>query len=165
MPPVTNATVRHLRHAAGFLGLGMLNEASAELEAIDGDDRLAQEVMVVRSDLYQQTKHWDLLAAVARELTRRSPDYEKGWIDWAYALRAMKRIAEAKAVLLGAEPIDGKKSAVLHFNLGRYWCLLGELDEARERVRTACRMDAQFKAKALDDLDLKALWGEVEPTT
>ena len=143
----------------------MLNEASDELEAIQGEDRLTQEMMVVRADLYRQAKHWDLLAAVARELTHRSPDYEKGWIDWAYALREMNQIAEAKAVLQEAQPIHGKKSAILHFNFGRCYCRLGEMAEARERVRTACLMDSQFKAKALDDPDLKALWGDVEPTT
>ena len=51
-----------------------------ELEAIDGEDRLSQEVMVLRADLYMQAKQWELLVAVARELARGSPGYEKGWI-------------------------------------------------------------------------------------
>jgi len=164
MPSVSTATVRHLRRANGYIELRMLNEASDELEAIEGEDRLSVEVMAVRSDLYRQAKQWDLLAAVARELARRSPDYEKGWIDWANALREMDKIREAKAVLLEAQPIHGKTSAVLHFNLSRYQCLLGEMEDARERVRTACQIDAEFKTKALDEPDLSALWGDVEAT-
>lgn len=46
------ATARRLRLATGHLGLGMLNEASDELEAIEGEDRLSAEVMDVRCDLY-----------------------------------------------------------------------------------------------------------------
>jgi hypothetical protein len=38
------ATARRLRHATGYLGLGMLNEASDELEAIESEDRLSAEV-------------------------------------------------------------------------------------------------------------------------
>ena len=162
--PISNATARRLRHAAGFLGLEMLIEASEELEAIQGEDRLSDNVLVVRSELYRQAKQWDLLVAVARELTRRSPVSTQGWLALADALREMNQVAKAKAALLEAEPIHGKKNAVLHFNLGRYCCLLGELDEAGERVRKACTMDAEFKTKALDEPDLRALWGDVKAT-
>ena len=65
-------------------------------------------------------------------------------------------------MLLEAEPIHGA-CAVLHFNLGCYHCLLGEMDKARERVRRACRLDAEFKQSALYDPDLNAIWGEVIP--
>lgn len=63
-------TARRLEFAAGFIGLGLLNEASDELEAIEGTDRLSADVMSVRCDLYSQATKWDLLLAVARELTR-----------------------------------------------------------------------------------------------
>lgn len=52
---------------------------------------------------------------------------------------------------------------LLHYNLGSYHCLLGEMHETRERIRRACRLDAEFKKTALDDPDLTAIWGEVIP--
>jgi tetratricopeptide (TPR) repeat protein len=156
------STARRIEHATGFLALGLLNEASDEFEAIEGPDRLSPEVMSVRCDLYVAAKNWDLLFAVARELTRSRPADEKGWIHAGIALRKLDRVAEARAVLLEAEPMH-RARAFLHYNLGCYHCLLGEMDEARDRVRRACRIDAEFKKAALDDLDLKAIWGEVAP--
>lgn len=35
------STARRIEHATGLLALGLLNEASDELEAIEGADRLA----------------------------------------------------------------------------------------------------------------------------
>ncbi len=163
MPPVSRVTARHLHHATGYLGLGMLNEASDELEAIDGEDRLSDDVLRLRSDLYMQAKEWDLLIAVARELARRDPEYNNAWIDWAYALRELDRVPEAKAVLLEAEPVHGKKCATLHYNLACYHCLLGELEDAKTRLRRACQMEERLKADALDDPDLKALWASWDP--
>ncbi len=158
MKPVSKATAQRLQYADGYLALGLLTDASNELELIEGEDRLSNEVLILRSDLYMQAKQWDLLEAMGRELTQRNPNYEKGWIDRAYALREMERVPEAKAVLLEAEPIHGKKSGVLHFNLACYHCLLGDLEETKTRLRQACQLSEELKASALDDPDLKALW-------
>ncbi len=48
------------------------------------------------------------------------------------------------------------------FNLACYYCLLGDDAKARERLRKACKMEKQWKEAALDDPDLKAIWGDVE---
>ncbi len=149
---------RRLEYATAYIELGLLAEASDELEAIEGEARLSAAVMAVRNDLYLAAKSWDLLIAVARELTRQRPKIAAGWINWAFALRELDRIAEAKAVLISAEPIHGKKSAILHYNLGCYECLLGDIDQARARIALASRMDLKLKAEALDDPDLDAMW-------
>lgn len=158
-------TRRHLEFAAGYLELGMVNEAADELEAIAGPDRLSAEVMRMRADLYMEAKQWELLLAVARELARQCPEEEKGWVYTAFALRELGRVEEAKAVLLGAEPTHGQACAVLHYNLACYHCLLGELAEAKRRLAIACRMNGEWKAAALDDRDLKAMWDEIAEMT
>ncbi len=38
-------TARHLQYARGYIDLGMVNEASDELEAIDWDDRMTKDVV------------------------------------------------------------------------------------------------------------------------
>ena len=154
-------TRRHLEFASGYLELGMVTEAADELEAITGPDRLSAGVMRVRADLYMEGQEWELLLAVARELARLRPDEEKGWIYSAYALRELGRIGEAKAVLLEAEPRHGAVCAVLHYNLACYHCLLGELAEAKRRLAMACRMNAEWKAAALQDADLTAMRDEI----
>ena len=154
-------TRRHLKYASGYLALGMLAEASDELEAIEGEDRLSPEVLFVRSDLYMKAKQWDLLLAVSRELVRKSPTHHEGWIGWAYALRELNRIEEAKAVLLEAEPIHGEKLALLPYNLACYTCLLGDLTAAKKWLARACQLDSHLKKAALADEDLKAMWDDI----
>ena len=154
-------TSRHLQYASGYIALGLLNEASDELEAIEGEDRLLSEVMAVRSDLYMEAKQWDLLLAVSSALARQRPEQDKGWINSAFALRELGRVKEAKAVLLEAEPIHGKDCALLHYNLACYFCLLGDQAEAKRRLSVACKMDKHWREAALDDEDLKAMWDEI----
>jgi hypothetical protein len=72
---------------------------------------------VGRLHLYHQAEHWDLLAGVAKALTRLAPNEEQGWISWAWATRRHKGIPEAQKVLLKAEPILGSTCATLHYNL------------------------------------------------
>ncbi len=156
-----NDTPRHLRYASGYIALNLLNEASDELEAIAFEDRLAAPVLGVRVELHMAAKHWDMVVGIARELTRQTPDHERGWICWAYALRELNRVQEALDVLLEAEPLHGEKVAVLHYNLACYYCLLGNLEAARERLRRACQMHEPLKKDALEDPDLEAICGEV----
>ena len=154
-------TRRRLEYASGYLAMGMLAEASDELEAIEGEDHLSPEVMSLRGDLYTETKQWDLLLAVSRLSAEQRPKQPEGWIRWAYALRALERVEEARAVLLEAEPMHGEKCALLNYNLACYFCLLGDQAKAKERLSRACRMDSQWKLAALDDTDLKAMWDQI----
>lgn len=155
------STRRRLEFASGYIELGLLEAASEELEAVVGADRLTAEVMSVRADLTMAAKQWDLLLAVARELVRQRPELEKGWIHAAFALRELNRVEEAKATLLQAEPQHGETSAVLHYNLACYHCLLHEPAEAKRRLANACRMNAEWKQAALADPDLEAMWDEI----
>lgn len=43
-----------------------------------------------------------------------------------------------------------------------YYCLLGDMMEAKRRPSMACEMDKQWKAAALDDSDLKVIWDDIE---
>lgn len=157
------STRKRLEAATGYLALGLPMEASDELEAIGGTDRLLPEVMAVRSDLYFAVKQWDLLLAVSRELARQRPDLDLGWLRWSFALRQLQRIEEARKVLIEAEPIHGTTCALLHYRHACYACLLGDLATARERLPRACRLDVELKQRALDEPDLKAMWDDFTP--
>jgi tetratricopeptide (TPR) repeat protein len=154
-------THRRVSFALGYTALGMLNEASEELEAIGFEDRFLPEVLSARIDLHMEAKHWDALVGLGRRLATDCPHKFQGWMSWAYALKELNRPAEARAVLLEAEPLHGEKCALLHYNLACYECVLGSLDQARERLRRACLIDPDFKNTALDDSDLQPIWGEL----
>ncbi|MDB6093091.1 MAG: repeat-containing protein [Verrucomicrobia bacterium] len=155
------STRRHLEFAAGYIELGLFAEAADELEMIKGGDRLKPEVMMVRAELYMALKQWDLLLAMAQAVARQRPEEPKGWIYAAYALRELDRVQDARAMLLAAEPEHGAGCAVLHYNLACYECLLGDFPEAKRRLSAACSMDADWKAAALDDPDLKPMWEQI----
>jgi tetratricopeptide (TPR) repeat protein len=156
------STRRHVNYAQGYAGLGLFKEAEAELAAIVAADRFLPEVVGARVDLHWEAKQWPALIEHARELTQRQPEEAKGWIAWAFALRELGCALEAKAVLLEAEPRHGKTSAVLHYNLGCYHCLLGEFEEARLRLQRAFKMHPPFRADAQEDPDLAAMRDELK---
>lgn len=150
-------TPRRLRYASGYIELRMFNEASDELEAVVAEDRFEPEVLAVRLELHMAAGHWETVVGIGRELARLTPGQERAWICWAYALRELQQVAEARAVLLEAEPRHGATSALLHYNLACYYCLLGELETARTRLAQACQLEPRFKAEAAQDRDLEAL--------
>ncbi len=150
-------TPRSLRYIGGYLELGMLPDAAAEFARIDPEDLSATDVRVIRLDLALAAKEWDIAVATGTLLAHTAPDKVQGWIGWAYALRELQRVSEARDVLLTAEEPHGKTSALLHYNLACYYCLLGDLETARTRLDRACRMEQSFAADARHDPDLKDL--------
>ena len=151
-----------MAYALGYLGLGLVKEAADELETIEGTDRLSIPVMLARIELYMEAKDWELLVAAAKGVARADPTRERAWIGWAYGLRCLEQVAEARTVLLEADLLHGKTCALLHYNLACYECLLGDTAATMTRLRRACKIGGkQFKTMALDDTDLKPMWGQI----
>jgi predicted Zn-dependent protease len=147
---------RRVQYSSGYLALGMLAEAAAELAAIDGAERERPEVLSARCDLFSETKDWPAMIDDGRKLAQARPDHPHGWISWAFALREVQRIEEAQAVLHESERLH-PACGVLHYNLACYACLLGDRAEAERRLRRALEIDGSWKDSALDDPDLAAL--------
>ncbi len=156
MADVSRLTARRLSYASGYLGLGLYKEAAGELKAIKGEERKTADFLAVQSELLLVTKQWEPLVAVAEEHVLRQCAEPTAWINWAYALRELERVEEAKGVLLQAESIHPNEG-VLHYNLACYYCLLGELKEAKRRLAKACRLDQSWKEAAESDPDLRRL--------
>lgn len=150
-------TRKRVNYARGYLELGLLREAAAELDAITGAQAARADVRSARVDLLMERKAWADVVDAASGLVREHPELEHAWIAWAYALRELNRIEEARAVLLTGESRHGGSSAVLHYNLACYDSLLGALASARLRLERACRMDKRFRVEGKRDPDLKAL--------
>jgi hypothetical protein len=54
----------------------------------------------MRVDLYHAAKNWELMRDIAKHLAEGYPDRSDNWMHWAYALREMDQIEEAKDVAL-----------------------------------------------------------------
>jgi Flp pilus assembly protein TadD len=124
---------RRLSHAQGYLGLGMLAEAAAELDQIPAPESESLEVLTVRLAVLQEQQNWPALAITARAFVGRVPTEAAGWVTWAYAVRRADSLAAAESILLEAERLHPKE-ATIQFNLGCYACLRGDLGAARRRI-------------------------------
>lgn len=151
------STHKRLDYARGYLALGLVNEATLELNNIEEGDLEAIEVRAVRVELHVAAKQWELVLKTAQPLCEISPENEGAWIAWASALRQLQRVKEAEEVLLKAEPLHGGKSAVLHYNLACYACLQGYHMEAEKHLAKACKMDDRLSQQSIDEPDLQGM--------
>ncbi len=145
-----------LAHARGYLGLGMIDDAAAELDQVPPGMAQETEVLVLRALVLQEQAKWPALTDVAHELVQRRPMEPGWWVSWAYATRRCRSLAAAEAILLDGERLHPAE-AVIQFNLGCYACLRGGLVEARRRVDRAIALDSSFKETASNDPDLTPL--------
>ena len=145
-----------LAHARGYLGLGMIEDASAELDEVPPDMARETEVLALRALVLQEQAQWPTLVGVASELVLRQPMEPGWWVAWAYAARRSQSLAAAEAILLEAERTHPQEASI-QFNLGCYACLRGDLTEARRRVDQAITLNGSFKEAAATDPDLAPL--------
>lgn len=147
---------RLLSHARGYLELGMIAEAAAELDRIPAPQNDELDVLAVRLAILQELHDWPNLRDLARLVVMRAPEEAAAWVTWAYATRRADSLEEAERILLNAE-IQHPGEATIQFNLGCYACQRGDLSAARQRVDRAIQLDPDFKKAAATDPDLEAL--------
>lgn len=147
---------RHLSYAQGYLELGLLAEAAAELARIPAPANESLEVFALRSAVLHEQRAWPQLAEVAHAFVRAWPAEASAWVTWAYATRRAQTLDAAEKILLEAEQ-HHPGEATIQFNLGCYACLRGDLAAARRRVDRAIALDAKFTEAAETDPDLAAL--------
>jgi predicted Zn-dependent protease len=147
---------RRLSYAQGYLELGMIAEAAAELEAIPASSDEGLDILGLRVAVLQEQKNWPALQQAAAEFVRRRPEEASGWVTWAYAMRRAESLDAAEQILRAGERLHPHE-ATIQFNLGCYACQRGDLAEARNRVDRAIVLDENFRALAATDSDLAPL--------
>ena len=147
---------RRISFAQGYLALGMVAEAAAELDRLSTLDAQRPEATAVRLAILHEQKKWDEVRDLSRELVQRSPDEAALWVSWAYATRRAESLEAAERILREAavqHPIE----PTIQFNLGCYACQRGDLATARVHVDRAIALDAKFPKLAATDPDLAPL--------
>jgi len=157
--------VHRINAALGWLGLGNPAEARLELAGISKRRWRHPAVLEARWLICAHEKIWREALGVAEAEVAVLPDAISGWLHRAYALRRVKGggLAQAwDALLPAAEKFPTE--AVVPFNLACYACQLDQLDTARIWLRRALEIGGKddIKKMALDDDDLKPLWGEIK---
>ena len=77
-------TSRYVEYALGYIGLGLLNEASDELEPVSFDDRFTVPVARARVELPMAAKHWDIVIGYASQLVESNSEFHEPWIAWRF---------------------------------------------------------------------------------
>lgn len=153
-----NATwAKHAVAAEGYLELGLMDDAISELDLLRPEDRLREEVLALRLDIYQHQGNWELGAAVADHLVKVKPEVPAYWIKWAYCSRRYQSVEQAEAILLAAAELHPME-AIIFFNLACYSSISGRIEEAKTRLAHAIKIDPEVRLSALDDEDLRPLW-------
>ncbi|MBL9199808.1 MAG: hypothetical protein JNL39_04835 [Opitutaceae bacterium] len=147
---------RRIAHARGYLGLGMLAEASAELARVPTPECDSLEVLALRVAVLQEQGKWPALSVAAGEYARRAPNEAAAWVTWAYATRRAQSLPAAEKILLQAEVLHPAEPTI-QFNLGCYACMRGDLAAARSRIDRAIALDQAFRDLAGTDPDLAPL--------
>ena len=149
----------HLLAAQGWVELGNLCEASAELEQIAPALKSHPAVLEVRWQIHAQATQWAECVELAAAIIRADPTVAMGWIHRSYALHELNRTAEARDGLLSVARLFPDELTI-PYNLACYECKLGNVAKAREWLGKifATEHAAEWKATALEDLDLKPLW-------
>jgi predicted Zn-dependent protease len=150
--------------AVGWLELGNLAEARAELEQVSAAQQEHPDVLELRWSISAEEKRWDEALQVAQAQVRRAPKRSSGWLHQAYALRRVPNgsIQKAWEALLPAFD-KFPKEPTIPFNLSCYACQLRQLDVARDWLNRAVAVGGKEKIKqmALEDTDLEPLWAEI----
>ena len=160
-PPDTH----YLSAVMGWLGLGSLADAKAELALIPPSRQNHPDVLEVRWVICAEEKNWQESLQIARQLLHLAPDRSSGWLHQAYALRRVSDggVKQAWTALLPAFD-KFPKEPTISYNLSCYACQMNQLDAARTWLKRAAVIGGKEKIKrmALGDRDLEPLWEEIK---
>ena len=164
MQPLEAPDTHLVSAAIGWLGLGNVAEAKAELAGISPSQRNHPDVLEVQWLICAEQSKWDEALRIARALMASAPDRSSGWLHQAYALRRVPEggVKQAWHALLPAFD-KFPKEAVISYNLSCYACQMKQLEAARVWFKRASFLGGKekFKRMALEDPDLEPLWEEI----
>jgi predicted Zn-dependent protease len=88
----------YLNAALGWLGLGLREDATAELNLISPEHQEHPDVLETRWSIHAGECQWDAALEAVRKLLLRAPDRAVGWLHYAYALRRAPEVSSGNRV-------------------------------------------------------------------
>jgi Flp pilus assembly protein TadD len=164
MQSLEPSDIHRLNAALGWLGLNSPADARAELDAIAPAQASHPAVLETRWLLCAHEQNWGDALKVAELELKSAPDDSSGWLHRAYALRRVSSggLPQAwDALLPAAEKFP--EEPVIAYNLSCYACQMQQTDIAWTWLQCAIKAGGKeaIKNMALDDDDLKPLWGKI----
>ena len=165
MPRLDYPETHYLHHAIGWLELGSVAEARAELNNLSLELQSHPDVLEVRWAICAQALDWPEALEVAKVLLEKAPDRPSAWLHQAYALRRVPGggLEQAwNALFPAAEKFP--KMELIAYNLSCYACQMNHLDTARLWFKRSWSTGDKehIRQRALEDQDLQLLWPEIK---
>lgn len=155
---------QHLKSAEGWLELKDHLSAFEELEEIAPLSRAHPHVLKLRWRIYNQAGKHDSAFALAEGLTRITPDDAEAFVWHSHSARRRPGSSATEALQLLLDVADDfPDETAVFFDVARYHCLVGKLDEAKEWLHRSFAVAErnetirQWKLWSLDDPDFEPL--------
>ena len=152
---------RALLAAQGYLELGMVEEALAELVAVQTPAISDPDLIELRLHILMQGGRWSDALASAEELLRLNSSALSAYIHGAFALHELGRTTEARDLLLRGPQVL-RNDPTFHYNIGCYEAVLGNNDSAMRSLKKSFALDETYRDFAKQDPDLEAIRAELE---
>ena len=144
---------RTLRAAAGWLELGLADEALYEIETLPPTDRTQRGALELKLAAQMARGQWNPASETARLLCLRAEDEPEFFLRAAFCLHETgDTLAACNQLLRGPKTLF--EMPVFHYNLACYLWTLGEGPRARSHLKQAIEMDETFLQSAREDRDL-----------
>jgi len=147
---------RRISAAQGYTELGMLDDAIAELDAIEPRLQGGSAVIEMRLLILMRAKRWKEALPLGYQLCQLHPDATAGFVHAAFCLHEMGRTVEARETLLSGPPAM-QREPTYFYNLACYDVALGNTEEALRNVERSFQMDNRYRDFAMVDPDLAAI--------
>ena len=151
---------RALLAAQGYLELGMVEEALAELSGVKSLEAGDPDLVELRLHIMMHGERWSEALVVAEELLRLNPSALPAYIHRAFALHELGRTADARDLLLRGPEIL-REDPTYHYNIGCYEAVLGNSESAKQSLERSFALDETYRDFAKKDPDLKAIRHEL----
>lgn len=147
-----DAEIRRIcQRAAGYLDLGMPEDALAEIDGAPLDQPAVLHLLV---EVLFRMKRWDEAALLCLPMLEIEPAEPAWWIQAAYAVRRAESMEAAEPILRAAMKLHPSE-CLISYNLACYACVQGRHEEARTLLDEAAKADpAQVIQMAQNDPDL-----------
>lgn len=144
---------RAILAAHGYLELGMVEEALAELANLPALQSRDPDILELRLHILMQASRWTEALATAEELIRIDAGAVPAYIHGAFALHELGRTEEARNLLLKGPP-ELRKDPTFHYNIGCYEAVLGNSEAALNSLQESFALDETYRDFARRDPDL-----------
>ena len=151
---ITIEPVNEFEPVAGYLELGMVDDAIAELEQVPSTKKKTERYSELLLAAQMMQQDWNKAAETARILCKMSPKSGIYYIHGAFSLHEIGD-TQAALQLLMQGPKSLLSDPLYHYNSACYHAILGNTPPAINFLKKAIELDADLWMVAQEDDDLK----------